>query len=210
VVLERSRQLGFLGPGPVDAHLDHSAVFVAAWEAARPGTVPASVLDLGSGGGVPGLILAFFWLDAEVLLLDSMVRRTSFLEEAVDDLSLSDRVSVVTARAEDAGRTSQRGRFDLVVARSFAAAPVTAECAAPLVKVGGLVAVAEPPESGPDRWPDKPLASLGLRRGPRIDEPFHVQVLEQVGPVPDRYPRKVGVPGKRPLWDEHRHQPRSE
>jgi 16S rRNA (guanine527-N7)-methyltransferase len=204
-VLASSRRLGFLGPGPIEVHVEHSAAFTAAWAAVRPTADPSRILDLGSGGGVPGLVLALLWPEAAVTLLDGMVRRTSFLEEAVEELGLTGRVHVVTARAEDAGRGPLRGSFDLVTARSFAAAPVTAECAAPLTRDDGLVAVAEPPTPAAGRWPAGPLAELGLHPAAQIDEPFHVQVLERTGPVPDRYPRRVGVPAKRPLWDEGKH-----
>jgi 16S rRNA (guanine527-N7)-methyltransferase len=163
---------------------------------------PARLLDLGSGGGVPGLVLAMLWPESAVVLLDGSVRRTEFLESAVTGLGLEARVEVVTARAEDAGHGPRRETFDLVTARGFAAAPVTAECAAPLTHDGGYVIVAEPPTPTASRWPPGPLAELGLRLAHRVNEPFHVQVLARNGPVPARFPRRVGVPAKRPLWDE--------
>lgn len=199
-----SRNLGFLGPGPVETHLDHSTAFVAGWETYRPDGAPHRLLDLGSGGGVPGLILAVLWPDTAVTLLDGMVRRTAFLDDAVEQLGLGERVEVVTQRAEEAGRTDRRGTFDLITARGFAAAAVTAECAAPLATDHGLIVVAEPPTPTPGRWPAGPLGSLGLAALGRVADPYHLQVLERTGTVPDRYPRRVGIPSKRPLWDEGR------
>lgn len=126
--------------------------------------------------------------------------RVQFLVEAVAALALDDRVSAVAARAETAGRGDLRGRFDLVVSRSFGPPAVTAECAAPLLRIGGRLIVAEPPGGNPGRWDPDGLASLGMAAVRAITEPSALQVLEQVGPCPARYPRRVGVPAKRPLF----------
>ena len=93
-----------------------------------------------------------------------------------------------------------RAAFDLVVARSFGPPAVVAECAAPFLRVGGRLAVSEPP-TGEDRWPPAPLAELGLEATERRDVGgAHVQLLRQTAPCPDRYPRRTGVPTKRPLF----------
>ncbi len=107
---------------------------------------------------------------------------------------------MVEARAEDAARRADlRAAFDLVVVRSFGPPAVTAECGAPFLEVGGRMVVAEPPDQEP-RWPADGLAQLGLAPGRRVTEPSAFQVLEQVAPCPDRYPRRVGIPAKRPLF----------
>ena len=205
-VLEESQSQGFLGPGPVETHLDHARGFAAS---AAVGA-PHRLLDLGSGGGVPGLVLATLdWPSAEVVLLDAGERRCVFLAWAVDELGLAPRVAVRRARAEEAGREATlRGEFDLVVARSFASPAVTAECAAPFLRVGGKLVVSEPPEdddadaSTPRvaRWPEEGLAEVGLRPLARWTSPFVYQALEQVVPCADRYPRRTGIPAKRPLF----------
>jgi 16S rRNA (guanine527-N7)-methyltransferase len=165
------------------------------------GGPPASFLDLGSGGGVPGLVLACRW-PGQVTLLDANKRRTSFLAEGVSDLGLADRVRIVWGRAEDAGRdASLRAAFDLVVARSFGPPGVTAECAAPLLRPEGVLIVSEPPDPAPERWPVPGLTELGLVAvGVMPDLPVHLQVLRAVSPCPDRYPRRTGIPSKRPLF----------
>lgn len=166
------------------------------------GPPPARALDLGSGGGVPGLVLAEVWPDAEVTLLDSSERRTAFLLEVVRELGWADRVHVVRARAEVAGRDRRlRGTFDAVVSRSFAPPPVTAECAAPFLRVGGHGIVSEPPSADTERWDVQGLGAVGMRLGVCLRvEAGTYQVLEQAGPCPDRYPRREGIPAKRPLW----------
>jgi 16S rRNA (guanine527-N7)-methyltransferase len=194
-VLERARDLGFLGPRPVVTHVEHALGFAVA-----AGTAPTEAVDLGSGGGLPGLVLALHWPASGWVLVDASARRCAFLTEAVDELVLTDRVRVLEGRAEDVGRDGEhRGRYDLVVARSFAAPPVTAECAAPLLRVGGRLVVSEPP-AGADRWPEAALRTLGLERGPLVTVPARYQVLTQAALCPARYPRRVGVPAKRPLF----------
>lgn len=198
-VLTEAQGLGFLGPGPVTAHITHAEGFVVA-----AGREPGYVVDLGSGGGVPGLILAMAWPRATFVLLDSSERRTVALARAVGRLGLEDRVVVVRARAEDVGRDpAWRGRSDLVVARGFGPPAVTAECAAPLLPVGGLVVVSEPPpgEPGRARWDPAGLAKLGLRSLRQVDLPTaRFRVLEQDEVCPDRYPRRAAALAKRPLF----------
>lgn len=157
------------------------------------------VLDLGSGGGVPGLVLAVEDPELRVLLLDANLRRTTFLEEALDRLGLTARVQVLRGRAEEIGRDAElRATFDVVVARGFATPAITAECAAPFLHVGGRLVVAEPPDSSGDRWNGAALETIGLAAvGIRHAAPT-IMVLQQVEPCPDRYPR--AKPGKRPLF----------
>jgi 16S rRNA (guanine527-N7)-methyltransferase len=196
-VLERARALGFLGPGEVADHVAHGLAFAAA---ADP--LPRTVLDLGSGGGVPGLVLATGpWAAAAWVLLEASERRCAFLTEAVAELGLGDQVEVRRDRAEVAGRDrSLRAHFDAVVSRSFAPPPVTAECAAPFLVVGGQVIVSEPPAPDPERWPPAGLATLGLVDEGGITDPVHLRRLRQRTECPDPYPRRDGVPAKRPLW----------
>lgn len=188
-----------LGPPPVSEHLAHAEGFLTA--IADPTRV-GRALDLGSGGGVPGLVLALAWPGTTWTLLEAGHRRCVFLEAAVAELDLGGRVIVVEDRAEVTGRDpAHRGQYDLVTARSFGAPPVTAECAAPFLAVGGKLLVSEPPTPQATRWPAAGLATLGLAatsEAPRTSP--GVQVIRQVEPCPDRYPRRMGVPAKRPLW----------
>lgn len=195
-VLLRARELGFLGPGPVEVHIAHAEGFAAAFGPESP----RLVADLGSGGGVPGLVLAGLWPVCQFVLIDANERRTAFLAEAVETLGLGGRVTVVRERAEVVGREpAHRGQYDGVVARGFGSPPVTAECAAPLLRVGGRLVVSEPPEAAA-RWEPAGLAALGLALDRVVEAGARYQVLTQVAMCPERYPRRVGVPGKRPLW----------
>ncbi|MBV9659679.1 MAG: class I SAM-dependent methyltransferase [Acidimicrobiales bacterium] len=195
MVLEEAQRRGLVGSGPVATHVQRAIDTSSC--VARP---PHRMLDLGSGGGLPGLPLALLWPAAQVVLLDGSLTRARFLEETVEALELSSRVSVLDVRAEVAGRGDMRGTFDLVVARSFGSPAVTAECAAPLLSVGGRLVVAEPPGGRPDRWDPAGLDLLGLRATATITEPSAFQIMEQTRACPDRFPRRTGIPAKRPLF----------
>jgi 16S rRNA (guanine527-N7)-methyltransferase len=197
-VLASAQDQGFLGPGPVEAQLAHSEGLAALLD---PPTGP--FLDLGSGGGLPGLVLARAWPAATGVLLDSQSRRGAFLTQAVINLGYDDRIRVVTARAEDAARDpSLRATFPLVIARSFGPPAVTAECAVGFLTPEGLLAVSEPPDTDPNsRWPTAALAELGLTPPViRHADATTLAVLTHPDRTPDRFPRKAGIPAKRPLW----------
>lgn len=203
-LLTESRQRGFLGPGPVEGHIAHARVFA---RADRP--APARALDLGAGGGLPGLVLASLeWPETAWCLLDAQLRRIRFLEEAVSRLGLGERVTVIHARAEDYGRQEDaRASYDLVVARSFGAPAVVAECAAPLLRVGGALVVSEPPDTPfADRWPTDGIGSLGFGTAEAIvrtqpeGEDVHLVHLPLERHSPERFPRRVGIPARRPLF----------
>jgi 16S rRNA (guanine527-N7)-methyltransferase len=157
-----------------------------------------------------------------VVLLEANQRRAQFLDRAVVTCGLVERVEVVHQRAEVSGRDPlYRGTFDGVAARSFGAPAVVAECAAPFLRPGGWLVVSEPPEdpaaapgasatgslqSGGDasgdhgRWPAELLAQLGLEPVEFVRDGFGYQVLRQSDVCPDTFPRRNGVPSKRPLF----------
>jgi 16S rRNA (guanine527-N7)-methyltransferase len=196
-VLEGAQDIGLLGPGPVGAHIDHSE----AWAGAL-GPSPPSFLDLGSGGGVPGLVLALRWPETRATLLDARARSVAWLADAADRLGLGDRVEVVQARAEVAGRDPElRETFALVVSRGFGAPAVTAECGSAFLAVGGRLSVSEPPGGDPGRWPPERLRDVGLQEiaAPQGKGASFV-LLEKVEALGAKWPRREGTPGRRPLW----------
>lgn len=146
--------------------------------------------------------MAARWPHTTWLLVESAARRCAVLDEAVRRLELADRVAVRQARAEEAGRDpSLRGAYDLVVARSFGAPAVTAECAAPFLRVGGRLLVSEPPAPAAHRWPVEGLAALGMApERPVAAGRAHAQILVQQERCPERFPRRTGIPTKRPLF----------
>ncbi len=197
--------MGFLGPGPLDPQIRHAQGFAAiARRLSENGA--GRLVDLGSGGGLPGLVVATEWPEITVALLEANGRRAAFLRRAVERLELGGRVFVLEERAEVCGREpGSRAAFDGVLARSFGRPAVLAECAAPLLKVGGWLLVSEPPRvEGEDRrgtrWPPEPLRQLGLEPAEVIHEGFEYRTLRQRQTCPERFPRRNGVPAKKPLF----------
>jgi 16S rRNA (guanine527-N7)-methyltransferase len=205
--LAQARAFGYLGPGPLQTHLDHSHGFGDVVETVSSvvkeltdGGFRGRVVDLGTGGGIPGLVLADRWPESRWLFVDSHQRRMGTLRDVLHGLGWADRTEVVLERAElVARRPDLRGQCDLVVARGFAAPAVTVECATGFLRPGGLLVVSEPPE-GPDRWSDRVLAQLGMARVVHTPEAFRFFVAVQERPCPPKYPRAVGVPAKSPLF----------
>jgi 16S rRNA (guanine527-N7)-methyltransferase len=196
-ILEDAQERGLIGPGPPAAHLEHTH----AWAEAI-GEPPASFLDLGSGGGVPGLPLLVEWPSARATLLDSRQKSAAGIEASIERLEWSSRVSVIEDRAEAAGRDPDlRESFPLVVARGFGAPAVTAECGTAFVAVGGTLSVSEPPGGNETRWPATGLEQLGLQLAEtRVVGEASFVILEKVAALDERWPRRVGKPSSRPLW----------
>ncbi len=193
-VLEDAQRVGLLGPGPVAHHVGHAE----AWAEA---VTPGRFLDLGSGAGIPGLVLALAWPAVHGALLDGQTRRTAWLRTAIARLDLADRISVVGGRAEDLGHDPVlREQFDVVVARGFGSPPATAECGAAFAAVGGILTVSEPPDS-PDRWPADALARLGLGN-PRqvVHGGATFVILTKDSALAGDFPRRRNVPVRNPLW----------
>ena len=149
--------------------------------------------DLGSGGGVPGLIMAVEAPDLELTLLDRSSSRCQFLRRMVHQLGLGERVRVAEGDASElAHHAGHRERYDGVVSRAFGAPPLVAEVAAALVTPGGRIVVSEPPasdEGTTSRWPTEPLAKLGLELVDLMDGPPAFAVLARRGELGDATPR---------------------
>lgn len=168
-VLQESHRFGALGETP-EVAIAHSERFLAALGAA------SSVLDLGSGGGIPGLVLAVRRPDLRVMLLDRRTARTDLLRRLVHRLGITDRVTVLAGEAAVFGKQDKyRGAFDAVVCRSFGTPAVTTRMAGPFLGNGGLLIVSEPPDSH-GRW-----TTDAATRGEFVtcDSPDGLQVLQR-------------------------------
>jgi 16S rRNA (guanine527-N7)-methyltransferase len=166
-----------------------------------------TLIDVGSGAGLPGLPLKIARPDIRLTLLEATAKKARFLAHVVDRLHL-EQVTVLTSRAEEAGQQpAHRAHYDVAVARAVAALPVLAEYTLPLVRVGGLVIA----QKGQQPAEEVELAATALQTlGGRISQIRPVQVpglaaerhlvlLEKTAPTPAQYPRRPGMPAKRPL-----------
>ncbi len=167
---------------------------------------PRRALDLGSGGGVPGIVLALARPDISWTLVDSVGRKAAAMRGFVDALGLRN-VVVIAERAEVLGRdAAYRQQFDLVAARACAPLPVLVEYALPLIRVGGAL-VAWKGAVPPDELTAGRAAAIQLGGGDPEVVATDVEALgdhrfvvtRKVGATPDRYPRRPGQPTKRPL-----------
>lgn len=176
----------------------------------RPLSRARRVVDVGSGGGLPGIPLKIALPDVRMALVEATGKKAGFLEEAVLGLGLSG-VEVINKRVEEVGRDIEhRSAYDAAVARAVAALPTLAEYCVPLVRVGGHV-VAMKGRIGEDELRQGEAAAGEL--GASVSEVLEVQRLPEVGEEkqrrlviltkeresPERYPRKTGIPAKRPL-----------
>ncbi len=136
------------------------------------------------------------------VVLDGRMERATALLRSVAELGLSTRVTVLGERAELAAHRSElRFAFDVVVARAFGRPAVTAECGAGFLVTGGALVVSDPPEGAThERWPQERLAKLGLVVETPVPTHWHFTLLRSVAALETRYPRRVGVPAKRPLF----------
>ncbi len=206
-ILDKAVLEGYLTPVAAAEGPAHSAGFLGFRELDLP-SLPISdgalAVDLGTGGGLPGLVLAVItpW---RWLLVDRRDRRAAFLRWAVRQLGIEERVQVVFSDAVDVGRGSFRGAASLVTARGFAPPGSTAECGAPLLTEHGVLVVSEPPTATAVRWPEAGLCSLGLRDlgGWAIDDvpgSANYRAMVRVEPCSDRFPRRFPRQTSDPLF----------
>ncbi|WP_371878723.1 16S rRNA (guanine(527)-N(7))-methyltransferase RsmG [Conexibacter sp. DBS9H8] len=164
-----------------------------------------TLVDVGSGAGVPGLPLAIALPEARVTLIEANGRKCDFLRRAVEQLALAN-VTILPSRAEEVAQAAREG-WDIVTARALAPLAVVAEYAAPLLRVGGvLVAWRGQREPEVEAEADGAAKVLGLSAQiVRHVEPYpgashrHLHLMSKVSPTPSRFPRRPGVARKRPL-----------
>lgn len=163
------------------------------------------VVDVGSGGGFPGLVFASVMPSWQLTLVESLQKRASLLEEIAAELKL-DNVAVVASRAEDAGRGPLRDTADLVTARAVAALPELVEYTAPFARTGGQIALPKGSRltnelADARRAMQELQVSLTaqVRCRPEVSATPWTLLLTKEAATPARYPRRPGIPRKRPL-----------
>ena len=168
----------------------------------------ASLIDVGSGAGFPGLPLAIARPDLQVTLLDSLMKRINFLDAVVKELGLTN-VSLVHSRAEDGGRDAKlREQYDIAVARAVAPLPVLCELLLPFVKVGGRMICYKGPSAEEELLAGQKAAHMlggaAVENIPVVlpNQPEWQHCLltcEKKVKTVRQYPRKAGTPSRSPL-----------
>ena len=164
-----------------------------------------SLIDIGSGAGIPGALLKCLIPQIHVTILDSVGKKTDFVRNALNDLNLDD-AQAVSARAEDLGHDVQfREQFDYATARALGTQSYCLELCAPFVKKDGAIALLRSDEDMLAE-PDKFVDSLGCRREntviyqlPEKNRPFRIEIYRKIQLTDGKYPRKPGKIKKRPL-----------
>ncbi|HEY7032529.1 MAG TPA: 16S rRNA (guanine(527)-N(7))-methyltransferase RsmG [Thermomicrobiales bacterium] len=167
----------------------------------------ARLVDVGTGAGLPGLVLKIARPDLDVTLIEATGKKVAFLRHAIAMLGLEG-VEALHGRAEELGRDPRyRGRYDLATARAVAALPVLVELCLPFLRVGGRALFPKGPELGTEFAEGERAAALV---GGRIEsaevlpigagEPVtRLVIAAKIRETPYRFPRRSGVPAKEPL-----------
>ena len=165
------------------------------------------VIDVGTGAGFPGVPLAIILKESRFTLLDSLQKRTRFIESAVNNIQLHN-IEVVQSRAEDLARNPQyREKFDVVLARAVASLNVLSELCLPFLKPGGVFLAMKGPKAMDEiesaRNAIKVLGggtvSIESRKLPFVEEDRIIICIEKVRHTPMLFPRKAGIPERDPL-----------
>lgn len=168
---------------------------------------PERLIDIGTGAGFPGIPLKIIMPRLQLTLVESVGKKLDFCKHVSDVLALEN-VTFIQARAEELGLSrNHREKYDWAVARAVANLPVLAEYLLPLVRVGGGM-LAQKGETGPAEAhrADRAIQVLGGRIKqlipvliPGVTEERFLVVVDKISPTPPGYPRRVGLPAKRPI-----------
>lgn len=165
----------------------------------------AAVVDIGSGAGFPGIPLAIARPDIFLSLLEAGQKKAGFLKHLVSAVGLG--AKVLVGRAEELARTAERASYDVAVARAVTTLPVLCEYGLPFLKKGGYL-IAQKAKRVRDEIGAAEVASRLLGGGrPEVvcvetsflEAERYLVLVEKITDTPERYPRRVGIPEKRPL-----------
>lgn len=169
--------------------------------------IPSSLIDVGSGAGFPGIPLKILLPEMRMVLVESVGKKADFCRHLIEKLNLK-QVEVLQFRAEEIGQAQKyREKFDCSVARAVADLPVLVEYLLPLTKVGGSM-IAQKGQHGPAevQKAEKAILILGgkIRLVRKVNLPGVVEdrfliVIDKVAATHSQYPRRIGVPIKKPL-----------
>jgi len=165
------------------------------------------LVDIGTGGGFPGVPLAIALPHLQVALVDATAKKVGYLQTVAADLRLAG-VTATQSRAEELGHDpAWRGRFDLATARAVASLPALMELVGPLLRVGGVAFFPKGPRLPEERADGAHAAAqVGARIREVVELPHdpaeqvtNLVVVDKIAPTPARYPRRTGLPAREPL-----------
>jgi 16S rRNA (guanine527-N7)-methyltransferase len=187
-------------------HFLDAMTVVLVWQPPSDGAGP-EVIDVGTGNGIPGLPLKIAFPEIRLTLLEATKKKVAFLSHLIDRLKL-DGVEIVAGRAEEAARDIRyREAFDLVLSRAVAPLPTLAELTLPFCTVGGSVVVHKKGDFKEElEQASRAIDTCGgkLREVtavplPEFTDERYLVVIDKVSTTPEKYPRRSGVPKKRPI-----------
>ena len=155
--LGEAQRIGMLGPSSLETAIHRAWAFVD-----RCPTDARTFVDLGTGGGLPGLVVAVGRPDLSGLLVDRRAKRIDLVTRLIGRLGLTDRIRVWAGDVADLPAVMKEP-WDVATCRGFGSPSYTARLASPVVRVGGVLLVSEPPESTGSRWDDPDVATEGFR-----------------------------------------------
>lgn len=167
---------------------------------------PIRLLDIGAGAGFPSLPMKILFPELDVTIIDSLNKRINFLHLLAEELGLSG-VHFYHGRAEDFAQDKAfRAQFDLVTARAVARMQVLSELTIPYLKVGGRLLALKASNAPEELEEAKNALNIlfskvenNLQYELPNGDPRYITVVEKKKETPNKYPRKAGMPNKRPL-----------
>ncbi len=191
---------------PEQIRIKHFLDSLSCW-LAMESQPPGALADIGTGAGFPGIPLKIIQPDIHLTLVEATGKKAGFLLHLVQFLRLED-VHVATNRAEEFGRVvAHREAFDWAVARAVAPMAVLAEYLLPLVKIGGHALAQKGKDAGAEVEASKvaikklggEISELNKVDVPGLEEERYLVIIKKISPTPETYPRRPGIPSKRPL-----------